>query len=102
MTDEERSALYGRAMLKLRQCKLDIAALELYFVEYAERLTEASGAVRHFLSDPCAIAVDDLAIAEHVKKWNLRLTKAGFGDKVDELSNLTRRARELQERVDKF
>jgi hypothetical protein len=89
-------------MLELRDCNGNIAALAAYFSEYAERLQNASGLAKRFVSDPLAIAPDQLTFSEHVKDDNLRLTRADFGDKVDEMVKLVRRARELKAQVDRF
>ena len=96
MTDEDRATIYGRAMLALKQCKTDDAALRSYFSNYRE----ANGTVRKFLADPCC--TDPVDWAAHMKNDNLRLTRADFGENVDELIRVTRRLRELEEEVKKF
>jgi len=102
MTNDERATIYGKAMLELKDCNGNIAALAAYFSEYAERLQGASRLAKRFSHDPLEIAPDQLAFSEHVKNDNLRLTRADFGDKVDEMVRLTRRAQELKAQVEKF
>jgi hypothetical protein len=102
MTHEEKATIYGQAMLELRECNSDIAAFSAYFSNYAERLTVAINMAKRFASDPLAIAADQIPFSEHAKNENLRLTRADFGDKVDELVRLTRRRKELKAQVDSF
>jgi hypothetical protein len=102
MTNDERATIYGRAMLELKDRKGGIALLQAYFSEYAERLQGASVTVRRFASDPLVSASIQRTAGEHVKDDNLRLTRADFGEKVDELINLTRRMQELQKQVEQF
>lgn len=102
MTNDERATIYGKAMLELRDCKSTIAILESYFSEYAHQLQEASGLARRFASNPLETATDQLTLSEHVKRGNLRLTRADFADKVDELLTATRRMHEIQKQVERF
>lgn len=102
MTNDERATIYGRAMLELKDCKGHVAVLESYFSEYAEQLENASGMARRFAKNPFEIAPDQLPFGEHVKRGNLRLTRADFAEKVDELVKATRRMQELQREVERF
>jgi len=102
MTNDERATIYGRAMLELKECDADIAALATYFSAYAERLQSASGLAKRFLLDPLAKSTEYIAFSERVKEDNLRLTRADFGDKVDEMVRLVGRAQELKAQVEKF
>jgi hypothetical protein len=102
MTTDERATIYGRAMLDLKECTQNIAALSAYFSQYAERLQQASGMTKSFANNPLAIAADQLSVSEHIKADNLQLTRADFGDKVEELISLTRRAQELRAQVERF
>jgi hypothetical protein len=102
MTDDQQATIYGKAMLEHKACKAQVAALVAYFSEYAERLDEARGVVKKFASDPLGIAPDWIALADHAKRHNLGLTRAGFGDQADEFIRIVKRMRELQEQIDKF
>jgi hypothetical protein len=102
MTNDERATIYGRAMLELKECSGNIAALAAYFSDYANRLEHARTAAKRFASSPLAIAPDQVAFSEHVIDDNLRLTRADFGDKVAEMVRLTRRVQELKVQVENF
>lgn len=102
MTNDERATIYGRAMLELRDCRGHMAALALYFSEYAARLETASGVAKRFGANPLAIAPDGKTYDEHVKDDNLRLTRADFAEKVDDMARFARRVQELQAQVERF
>jgi hypothetical protein len=102
MTGDERATIYGRAMLDLKECNANIAALLAYFSDYAARLHSAGDAAKNFAIDPEGVSPNRGVLAEHVKQENLRLTRADFGEKVDELVSLVCRARELKAQVDRF
>jgi len=55
-----------------------------------------------FVYDPLGVATDQIPNSEHVKNDNLTLTRADFGDKVDEMVRLMKRAQELRTEVAKF
>lgn len=102
MTNDERATIYGRAMLELKDCTRNIAALSAYFSDYANRLIAASHAAKSFASNPLAISPSQIPFSEHVKDENLSLTRANFGDKVDEMVRLSKRVQELKAQVDEF
>ncbi|MGC2109683.1 MAG: hypothetical protein WA655_09210 [Candidatus Korobacteraceae bacterium] len=100
MTDEDRAAIYGQAMLSLKQCRADAAALRSYFSDYAQKLESAHIIVKAFLEEP--EATHPVPWAGDAKKANLRLTSADFDDKVEEFLRVRRRIRELEDEVSKF
>jgi hypothetical protein len=55
MTNDERATIYGRAMLDLKECNANIAALVAYFSDYAARLHSAGDAAKKFVIDPVGV-----------------------------------------------
>jgi hypothetical protein len=60
MTNDDRATIYGKAMLELKECQRDIAALKTYFSEYAERLKRASSVAERFAANPTDLAPDQV------------------------------------------
>jgi hypothetical protein len=102
MTNDERATIYGKAMLELKECNDDIAALASYFSAYSQKLDRVHAMAKRFVYDPLGIAADRIPNSEHLKNDNLTLTRADFGDKVDEMVRLMNRAQELKTEVAKF
>ncbi len=102
MTDHEKAAQYGKAMLDLRQAKFDLAAAQKKLSTAIESLQEVIGYLQHFAADPAAIASDKRPVADHVFTWHGQMHDLNLPELVHDVFSAARRGEKLQGEVDAF
>ena len=101
MGDAEKYEAQGRAHAGLKEAKANAATAHASLLNYSKRLEETNAFLKAFLSNP--LSQDGYITPAEVVKSNYRnLTSSTFESNVDELVTELKRAKELQEQIDKF
>lgn len=102
MTEGQKAEQYGRAMLDLRQAKLDLAAAQKQLATVIDTIKETAGALEHFAANPTAKAGDGRPLADHAFAWHGALHNLNLPDTVHEVYVAARRVAKHQAEVDAF
>ena len=102
MTDEERYIAQGKARDAAKKLKAEIATLQAFFHDYADKLESAKGTLTRFISEPSAMCPDRRPIIDHVNDFQRELCAPGFFNSTAELLEKTGKLRKLEEQIRDF
>ena len=102
MTDEERWKIEGRARDALRQAKHKAGLLAADIAEHADKLKEASEALRLFLSDPVGKGPTGMSKSEYIVHFYSSSVPATIEAKIRELASEAERIQDLEKRIADF
>jgi hypothetical protein len=102
MTDEERWKSEGRTREALREAKRNLAALKADIEEYAKKLEDASGSLRHFLSKPVGSGPTGMSSLQYTLNFFKSLISLDVQQKLADFESETERAQKLEKTIQDF
>lgn len=102
MTPEERWQTEGRVREELREAKRNLAAIRSDIESHAERLEQASGNLRHFLSNPIGPGPTGMTSLQYLLHFFENLVPARVQQRLEEFERESERLSKLEKRVHEF
>jgi len=102
MTPEDRWQIEGRLRDELREAKKNLAALRVDIEAHAEKLEQASGNLRHFLSQPTGAGPTGMSSLQYTLHFFEMLIPAHIQQRLKEFEAASERLSELEKRVRAF
>lgn len=102
MTNEEKDAIEGRTRRALRESKRNIAALGIEIEEYAKRLEEGAGNLRHFLSHPLGTGPTGMTSRQYMVQFFQQFVPPDLENKLREFETEANKLESLEKHIKEF
>lgn len=102
MTPEERWKIEGRLREELREAKRNLAALRIDIEAHAKKLEEASGNLRHFLSQPTGPGPTGMSSLQYTLHFFETLIPPRIQQRLREFESESEHLSDLEKKVREF
>lgn len=102
MTAEERWKIEGRTREALREAKRNVASLKIEIEQYAQRLQDAAGSLRHLLGNPVGPGPTGMTASQYTIHFFQNLISEDVAQKLNEYEAESARLADLETKVKGF